>query len=198
MSDTSSAEEVVVELPAVMVKYLDSLRGDQKRLLKDRAKFANADELRKFVAMNVIERMIQGMEMLAATAWDLHQISVANAHGLHRTRRWAAGHLRKLGAEVNDGESFEQASLDDFNDCGQALYALSTYITRTYPNDAELIAKYNEVQKRFSALGESLMGDQSFPDEEQPSAEAPGDESTEAPSDEPTDDLDNEDNGEGT
>src|SRR5262249_16480450 len=130
MSEETSGNgmEMEVELPPALVQFLNMLKDDQTRLRKDKA-FDQAPQLKKFVALTLVERFIQLTEMLGTTMFDTHQLAISNALQLQKQRRWAAKHLRKLGAEVSDGDTLNDEDLkraiDDF---GQAFYALGSFL----------------------------------------------------------------------
>lgn len=160
----SADMEMEIELPPALVQFVGMLRADSKKLLKDKS-FANADQLRKFISLNLIERLIQSVEMLGTTMYDLHQLAVSNATQLQRQRRWTAKHLRKLGAEVSDGEAFSGVGTEQIDACGQALYALGSHLQAKYAGDKELEAKFNAFVFTYNQLLEALMGDQSTEDD---------------------------------
>jgi hypothetical protein len=162
---SESVEEMEVELPPALVQFINLIQTDQKKLLKDK-NFANPDQLRKFIALNLMERFVQTIEMLGTTMYDLHQLGVSNATQLQRQRQWTAKHLRKLGAEVSDGEAFANIGTDQINALGQALYALASHLKAKYPEDKETEAKFNAMAMAFNQLVEALMGDQSTEDDE--------------------------------
>jgi hypothetical protein len=167
MSEESgeSVEEMEIELPPALVQFIRMIQTDQKKLLKDKS-YANADQLRKFVSLNLMERFVQVIEMLGTTMFDLHQLSVSNATQLQRQRKWTAKHLRKLGADVSDGEAFANVGTDQINALGQALYALASHLKANYPTDQETEAKFNAMAMAYNQLVEALMGDQSAADDE--------------------------------
>jgi len=160
----SADMEMEIELPPALVHFIRLLQTDQKKLLKEKS-FANADQLRKFVALNLMERFIQTIEMLGTTMYDLHQLGVSNATQLQRQRQWTAKHLRKLGAEVSDGEAFANIGTEQINALGQALYALASHLKAKYPTDQETAAKFDAMALAYNQLVEALMGDQSTEDD---------------------------------
>jgi hypothetical protein len=191
MSEENHSEsadmDMEIELPPVLVQFLGQIRIEQKKLLKDKT-FANPDQLRKFISMTLMERLVQAVEMLGTTAYDLHQLGVSNATQLQRMRRWTAKHLRKLGAEVSDGDAFAGAGTEQIDACGQALYALGSHLQAKYPTDKEAEARYNAVMNSFNQLIEALMGDQSVDDADEPEADEP--EADEPEADEPSPEVD--------
>ncbi len=180
MSEDTHGEDVgemEIELPPALDQFLAIIRGEQKHLLKEKA-FANGDQLRKFLALTVMERLAQSIEMLGTTMYDLHSLGVSNARQLQIQREWTAKHLRKLGAEVSDGEPFGGQGTEKIDALGQALYGLGTYLQSKHGGDKEMEARFNGVMHAFNQLVESLMGDQSAEDEdEDEGAGEPGDES---------------------
>jgi len=178
-------EEMEIELPPILVQFLNELKSDQKKLLKERQYGASADQLRKYVGLTLMPRVIQMVEMLGVTALDTHQMGVSNANQLMRMRRWTAEHLRKLGVEVNDGEPFPGIGTKELDDFGQNFYALGTrlnalglLLAQKLPNDPEAEAAFNAcvtAQQRCAAsyrvLVEAVMGDQSVPGEDEPEEE---------------------------
>lgn len=152
-----------IELPPAIVKFLRDLEGDQKRLMKKDFP-ANADAIRKFLALHLVERMAQMTKMFGITLLDMHQLAVSNATQLQRQRKWTAEHLRKLGVEVSDGEAFAGIGTEQIDAFGQALYALGSHLQAKYPNDKEVEQRFNTLAQRFSELVETLMGDQSVDD----------------------------------
>lgn len=160
----SADMDMEIELPPALVQFVNNVRAGQKRLLKDK-NFANADQLRKFIATTQLEWLIQAVEMLGTTGYDTHQLGVSNATQLQRMRRWTAEHLRKLGAEVNDGEAFAGIGEEQLNKVGQALYGLGSYLQAKYPGDRELEGRYNAFVVSFNELIATLMGDQSVDDD---------------------------------
>jgi hypothetical protein len=183
MSEETQSEsadmDMEVELPPVLVQFLNAVRADQKRLLKDKS-FANADQLRKFVSLNLMERFIQAVEMLGTTALDLQQLGVSNATQLQRMRRWTAKHLRKLGAEVSDGEAFAGIGTEQVDALGQAFYALGSHLQVKYPNDKDTEARFNDARTAYNQLVEALMGDQSEEDDDEEDEEEEEDPETAA------------------
>lgn len=199
MSDNEEMMEI--ELPPALAKLLDMIRADQKKLLKDKA-FGDPHQLRQWVALTLMERFSQIVEMLGVTMLDTHQLAVSNATQLQRQRQWVAKHLRSLGAEVSDGEPFGGVGTEQIDAFGQALYALGTYLQATYPNDKNAQVKYNAVADAFNRLIEQLMGDQSVEEDEDDAddeaAEGAAEGATEAAEDEPgADDNGNESEGGG-
>jgi hypothetical protein len=157
--------EMEIELPPVLVQFLNTVRADQKKLLKDKT-FANPDQLRKFISLNLMERFVQAVEMLGTTAYDIHQLSISNATQLQRMRRWTAKHLRKLGAEVSDGEAFAGVGTEQIDALGQAMYALGTHLQTKYPGDKDTEVRFNTFVLAYNQLIETLMGDQGVDDED--------------------------------
>lgn len=187
MSENTQSEEVgeiEIELPPALVQFIQLIQKDQKMLLKDK-NYANADQLRKFVSLNLMERFVQTIEMLGTTMYDLHQLSVSNATQLQRQRQWTAKHLRKLGAEVSDGEAFANIGTDQINALGQALYALASHLKANYPTDQETEAKFNAMAMAYNQLVEALMGDQSAADDDDDDDEDDDDEEDEGIDDGP-------------
>lgn len=180
MSEDTHGEDVgemEIELPPALEQFLAVIRGEQKHLLKTAA-FANGDQLRKFLALTVMERLAQSIEMLGTTMYDLHSLGVSNARQLQLQRQWTAKHLRKLGAEVSDGEPFGGQGTEKIDALGQALYGLGTYLQAKHGGDKEMEARFNGAMHAFNQLVESLMGDQSADeeDEDEDEVEEPGDE----------------------
>jgi hypothetical protein len=166
MSEDHSEEvgAIEIELPPALVQFIDLIQKDQKLLLKDKS-FANADQLRKFISLNLMERFVQTIEMLGTTMYDLHQLAVSNATQLQRQRQWTAKHLRKLGAEVSDGEAFASVGTEQINALGQAIYALASHLKERYPADKDTEVKFNAMAMAYNQLVEALMGDQSTEDD---------------------------------
>jgi post-segregation antitoxin (ccd killing protein) len=189
----SENEEIEVEIPPAVAAWIDSFKKMQKELMRDKS-YANADQLRKAMSLNVMEAVAQLAEMIGVGMSDLHNLTVSNAQQLNRQRRWFAEQLRKAGVEVNDGEAFVNVGVDELNSLGQALYALATYLTRALPNDKEASGHFNEVMSRYNVLTAALMGNQSVPDEEDEEEEDEEDEEESAP--EPSADGDGSDPGE--
>jgi hypothetical protein len=169
MSEETQSEsadmEMEIELPPALVQFLNMLQADQKKLLKDKS-FSNPDQLRKFISLTLMERFVQAVEMLGTTMYDLHTLAVSNATQLQRQRQWTAKHLRKLGAEVSDGEAFAAVGTDQVNALGQALYALGSHLGTKYPSDKDTEAKFNEMALAYNQLVAALMGDQSVEDDD--------------------------------
>ena len=179
-TQSESVAEMEIELPPALVQFIRMIQADQKKLIKDK-NFANPDQLRKFVSLNLMERFVQIIEMLGTTMYDLHQLGVSNATQLQRQRRWMAKHLRKLGADVSDGEAFAGGGQEQIDALGQAIYALASCFQAKLPGDKEVEAKFNAMALSYNKLVEALMGDQSAEDDED---EDEGDEDDEEDDDE--------------
>lgn len=178
-TQSEDAGDEVVELPTALVQFLGEMRKRQRALLKEKA-FANPDQLRKFVAMEFMEFFIRAVEMLGTTMLDTHQLGVSNATQLQRMRRWAAKHLRALGAEVNDGETFPGVDQKLIDDHGQAIYALGSYLLQVLPNDNQMKARFDLVIVTHNKIVEALMGNQSVEDEDDEEEEEEDEEEAEA------------------
>lgn len=170
MSDNKnqSAEvgEMEIELPPALAQFLKILEKEQGQLLKNKA-FGNPDQLRKFIATTLYERLVQLVQMFGTTMYDIHTLSASNATQIVAQRKWAAKHLRALGAEVNDGEAFAGLGVVDINNVGQALYALGSYLSTKYPEDKEAEKHFNGLTIAFNELLAALMGNQSVPDDDE-------------------------------
>ncbi len=163
MSDqqSESVGELDIELPPALVAFVDELKKEQKKLLKDKA-YDSPNQLKKFVATSLMERFIQMVEMLGTQAYDQHNLGVSNAIQLQKMRRWTAEHLRALGRDVNDGDPFANVGTKQIDGIAQALYALGSYIQAKYGGDKEVEVRFNQVQMEFNELVETLMGNQAF------------------------------------
>jgi len=168
MSDEETSEsemELEIELPPALVQLVAMVRDEQMKLRKDKA-FDNPVHLRKFVALNLMERVVQIVEMLGTTMYDTHQLALSNAMQLQRMRKWTGKHLRKLGADVSDGDPFGGADVQgQINAFGQAFYALGSHLQAKYPNDKDTEITFNNLAMSFNNLVAALMGDQSVEDD---------------------------------
>jgi len=160
----SQQTEMEIELPPQLVELIQSMKEEQNNLRKNKA-FSNADELRKFVAMTLMSRLIQAIEMLGVTAVDTRYLGVSNANQLMRMRRWTAEHLRSLGAQVNDGDPFPGIGTTELNEFGQAFFALGSMLQKKLPEDKEMERTFNRVAAAYDKLVMAVMGNQSVPDE---------------------------------
>ncbi len=180
-SESFSPGEEEIELPEPLVDYIELLKEDQTKLLKDKA-FANGDQLRKFLANVMVERMITFVEMAGTSMLDTHMLAVSNTKQLRGMRRWTAEHLRGLGVKVSDGEPFPGVGTDEINEFGDAFHALGSYLQEKYPDDEECQKHHNKLVEAFQRLIMALNGNQSVPDAEEEEPEsAEGGDPTEVP-----------------
>ena len=165
--DMGTDDDMEIELPPAVMQLLHLLAQDQRKLLKDKNVYKDPDQLRKFLATTLMERLSQVVKMFGATLYDLHGLAVSNSTQLQHMRRWSATHFRKLGVEVNDGEPFAGVGTEQIDAAAQALYALGSYLQATYPDDKAVEEKYNAMASALNELISALMGNQSVDEEDE-------------------------------
>lgn len=142
------------ELPPMMKQVADQLKSESRRLMKDKETFKDPDQLRRWLAMNLIPNIERMFEMLGITATEHNQMILSNAHELNRVHRWAAVHLEDLGADV-DADQLIGISPELVNEFAHAFYALGSALQRV--KDPEIEARYNAVADVFGRLIAALM-----------------------------------------
>ena len=173
-------EEMEVELPPQLEELLQDLKGDRKTLLKSKA-YERPDQLRQFIAQVVIPRFSEMIEIFGTALYDTYQLSASNARQQQKMHRWAAKHLRTLGAEVSDNDLTQELAADRIDAFSQAFYALGSKLQEKLPEDKEMQEVWNRCAKEFDALLADLMGNQDFDEgDEDDEDEGEGDEEEDA------------------
>ena len=186
-----------VELPPMMEALLRDLKGDRKKLLKDKA-FKDPEQLRGFIGQYLFPRLITVVEMLGGAMFDTYGLAVSNANQQQRMHAFVVDELRKLGSDVDRDDELPGLSSEALDRFQQAFYALGAVLQKKLPEDAETEEAWNRCAHILSDMVEELMGgrpaDYDYDDddrrddadEESPKAEAkPNGAGTKTPEPEP-------------
>lgn len=191
-SEQVSMDEMVIELPPLMQRFVEQMKGDRKHLMKDKA-FEDPKQLRVFVGTYVYPRMINLFEMLAAATMDTYGLAVSNASQVQRLHAFTVDELQRVGSDIDDEAPLPGVSTDVMDDFQQSFYALGVVLREKLPNDKSAEDAFNKCAGFIGEMTAELMGDEyvspSHEDATEETEEDTGGEEKE-PSDDDTDDND--------
>jgi hypothetical protein len=145
------------ELPPAMEYFLSQLKEDRKKLLKDKA-FTDPAQLRGFIGQYLFPRLIELVQMLGGASWETYSIAVSNTNQLQRLHSWTVEEMRRLGSDVEHGDSLPGVSMEVMDDFHQSFYALGSMFKKKLPDDKEMEEAFNLCARYLSDMTEELMG----------------------------------------
>lgn len=145
-----------VELPPPIQQLIAQVKGDRKKLLKDKA-FEDPAHLRQFLGQFLLPRMVTMIEILGEGLVDNYNVSLGNASTIQRLHAWTKRHFEDLDLDVDD--ELPGVDTELLSQIGQALHQLGAVLQQKLPDDQEVGQVYNIVVAAFARLTAQLMGD---------------------------------------
>jgi hypothetical protein len=156
-NESAALDHAEVELPPAMEHFLNELRGDRKKLLKDKA-FNDPAQLRGFIGQFLFPRLMQLVEMLGGGMFDTYGLAVSNANQLQRMHTLMVEELQKLGADVERDDRLPGVSMEAIDEFQQAFYAVASLLQKKLPGDKDMEVAWNQCALLLSDMVEELMG----------------------------------------
>jgi len=152
-------DEMVIELPPLMQRFVEQLKGDRKHLMKDKA-FEDPKQLRVFVGTYVYPRMINLFEMLAAATMDTYGLAVSNTSQVQRLHAFTVDELQRVGSDIDGEVPLPGVSTDVMDDFQQSFYALGVVLREKLPDDKAVDDAFNKCAGFIGEMTAELMGDE--------------------------------------
>lgn len=154
-SELMQMEAQQMQLPPQLEKFLDELRADRKRLLKDQV-FEDPKQLRQFVGQFLLPRIEDMFRTLAGLGLEAYGLAASNTTELRRLHAFTVGQLNDLGADLSNVRP-PGVSPDVLNAFNEAFYALGTLLSEKYPEDKDTEEAYNRCEQAVAVMVKQLM-----------------------------------------
>lgn len=153
-----------VQFPPVIEKLLSDLKGDRKRLARDKA-FNDPAQMRNFVSLHLYPRLDETVRLFGVMLMELYQIAGSNANELRRLHGFVVNQLNEMGADIDARDDLPGVRPEVLDEFQQAFYALGTHLQEKYPDDKDTQDRFNAVADVVAEMVRNLM-DGAYDDED--------------------------------
>lgn len=158
-SENVPLDERPIQIPPAFEAFVGKLRGDKKKLMKDKAFGSSAEQLRGFIGTFTYPRFTEMVKLFASGVFEAYSLAASNTEQLRRLHAFVVEELDHLRGELDDIDSDRRgvnpAIMDEFQ---QAFFALGAQLKEKLPEDKDTEAAYNRCIELLGDVVNELLG----------------------------------------